>query len=179
MGKIEELVAEFCAEHSLAVTVSHDMPEGYETAFGTYDVTENTLYLNSGLLERAPQWEVLYYVYHELRHAMQYLKPELFDEPIQESRYYVVLYNGTCFKLVNGVWKKCVLEGQEADFIAAYLSLPYELDANTFAYENVRALWGDLPELLRLYQGWMPERPWSQEEHRALFHRIDETVAPM
>lgn len=72
MGKIEELVAEFCAEHSLAVTVSHDMPEGYETAFGTYDVTENTLYLNSGLLERAPQWEVLYYVYHELRHAMQY-----------------------------------------------------------------------------------------------------------
>lgn len=177
MSKIEELVAVFCTQHSLAVTVSYDMPEGYETAFGTYDVTKNTLYLNSGRLERAHQWEVLYYVYHELRHAMQYLKPEQFDAQIQESRYYVVLYNGTCFKLVYDAWKECVLEGQEADFTAAYLSLPYELDANTFAYETVRALWGDLPELLRLYQGWMPERPWGQEKLRALFRRIDEKVA--
>lgn len=77
-------------------------------------------------------------MYHELRHAMQYLKPERFDETIQESRFYVVLYNGTCFKLVDHDWKECVLDGEEEYFTAAYLSLPYEMDANTFAYERVK-----------------------------------------
>lgn len=173
MHDIERLVADFCAEYALEVRVSYHMPEGYETAFGTYDVTVNTLYLNYDLLKSAPQWEVLYYVYHELRHAMQYLKPERFDETIQESRFYVVLYNGTCFKLVDQNWKGCVLEGNEDDFTAAYLSLPYEMDANTFAYEQVKALCGDSPELLRLYRGWMPERPWNYEEHKTLFQRIE------
>lgn len=90
------------------------MPEGYKTAFGTYDVAVNTLYINRDLLESAPQWEVLYYMYHELRHAMQYLKPERFDETIQESRFYVVLYKDTCFKLVDCDWKECVLGGKKS-----------------------------------------------------------------
>lgn len=49
-------------------------------------MTVNTLYLNCNLLGNAPQWEALYYVYHELRYVMQDLKPELFDADIQESR---------------------------------------------------------------------------------------------
>lgn len=129
MHDIERLISEFCEEHALEVRVSYRMPEGYESAFGTYDVTVNTLYINLDLLKSAPQWEVLYYVYHELRHAMQYLKPERFDETIQESGLYVVLYNGTCFKLVDHDWKECVLESKEDDFTAAYLSLPDEMDA--------------------------------------------------
>ncbi len=173
MRDIEKLVSAFCAQNALNVHLSYDMPEGYQTAFGTYDVTVNTLYLNRGVLEHAPQWESLYYVYHELRHAMQYLQPGLFDGQIQESRFYVVIYDGTCFKLEENSWKECVLEGGEDYFTAAYLSLPYEMDANTFAYEKVRALWGDLPELLRLYHGWMPEKKWDYEEHRRLFRRID------
>lgn len=173
MRDIEKMVSLFCAQNFLALNLSYDMPEGYETAFGTYDVTGNTLYLNRDLLQSAPQWKVLYYVYHELRHAMQYLKPERFDETIQESRFYVVLYNGICFKLEDHEWKKCVLEGKEDDFTAAYLSLPYEMDANTFAYEQIKALWGDLPELLCLYHGWMPEKKWSYEKCRILFQHID------
>lgn len=173
MHDIERLVSDFCAEHALEVRVSYHMPEGYEAAFGSYDVTVNTLYLNLALLKSAPQWEMLYYVCHELRHALQYLKPEQFDKTIQESRFYVVLYNGTCFKLVNHDWKECVLKGKEDDFTAAYLSLPHEMDANAFAYEQVKALCGDSPELLRLYRRWMPERAWDYEELKTLFQSID------
>ena len=64
---LSEKVTAFCRDHSLDVKLSSEMPAGYETAFGTYDVTVNTLFLNEKLLERAPQWEVLYYLYHELR----------------------------------------------------------------------------------------------------------------
>lgn len=173
MQDIQQVISSFCGENGVEVYLSCHMPQGYETAFGTYDVTVNTLYLNLKLLGRAPQWEALYYVYHELRHAVQYLRPERFDEIIQESRFYVVLYNGTCFKLVNHQWKECVLEGREEEFTAAYLSLPYEMDANTFAYERVKALCGDLPELLKLYRGWTPDKPWDHEVMRTLFRRID------
>lgn len=82
---LSEKVAAFCRDHSLDVKLSSEMPAGYETAFGTYDVTVNTLFLNEKLLERAPQWEVLYYLYHELRHAMQYQHPEKFSPLIQEK----------------------------------------------------------------------------------------------
>lgn len=125
---LSEKVTAFCRDHSLDVKLSSEMPAGYETAFGTYDVTVNTLFLNEKLLERAPQWEVLYYLYHELRHAMQYQHPEKFDPKIQESRFYVVLYNGVCFKLTDNCWQECTLEGE--DFTQAYLHLPYEMDAN-------------------------------------------------
>lgn len=54
MHDIERLVSNFCAEHALEVRLSYHMPEGYEAAFGTYDVTVNTLYLNRDLLESAP-----------------------------------------------------------------------------------------------------------------------------
>lgn len=176
MRDIKRLVSDLCTKNALKVRLSYHMPEGYKTAFGTYDVTANTLYINRDLLKSAPQWEVLYYMYHELRHAMQYLKPERFDETIQESRFYVVLYKDTCFKLVDCDWKECVLEGEEKYFTAAYLSLPYEVDANTFAYEQFKTLCGDSQELLRLYRGWMPEKLWDYEEYNTLFQRIDAKV---
>ncbi len=168
---LSEKVAAFCRDHSLDVKLSSEMPAGYETAFGTYDVTVNTLFLNEKLLERAPQWEVLYYLYHELRHAMQYQHPEKFDPKIQESRFYVVLYNGVCFKLTDNCWQECTLEGE--DFTQAYLHLPYEMDANNFAYQMVQKVLGSSPELENLYRSWMPNTPWQYEKLEALFRRID------
>lgn len=50
----------------------------YETAYGTYDVTVNTLFLNTAILQGAPEYGVLFYLFHELRHAVQYLHPVLF-----------------------------------------------------------------------------------------------------
>lgn len=172
-NRIEALVSEFCAENQLSVQLSYEMPAGYETAFGTYDVTANTLFFNREMLKDALEYEVLFYLYHELRHAVQYLHPDMFDEQIQDSRVYVVLYNGTCYKLVGNDWQECALEGDESYFTNAYLSLPYEVDANTFSYEQVKAICGDLPELRELYNAWIPEERWTYEKLKALFCQID------
>ena len=174
--RIETLVSEFCAENQLSVQLSFEMPAGYETAFGTYDVTVNTLFFNREMLKDALEYEVLFYLYHELRHAAQYLHPEMFDAQIQESRVYVILYNGTCYKLVGNVWQECALEGDECYYTNAYLSLPYEVDANDFAYEQVKAICSDSPELRELYNAWIPEKRWTYEALKALFCQIDRAM---
>ena len=148
---VQGYIEPFCKEKDIAVHLSEKMPEGYETAFGSYDVTCNTLFLNSKLLRQAEQYESLFYLYHELRHAEQYLHPERFGPEIQQSRQYVILYNGICFKLVGGVWRQCVLQGEEAYFTDAYKSLPYELHANVFALGRVAGVWGVPAQLQKLY----------------------------
>ncbi len=173
MKEIENVVREFCHENGIEVKLSYDMPAGYETAYGTYDVTVNTLFLNIAMLQNAPRYEVLFYLFHELRHATQYLCPMLFDEQIKESMVYVILYNGTCYKLVEGVWKACILDGNGDYFTLAYMSLPYEMDANTFAYEMVKQICGDSPELRELLAFWVPKDSFDYKEHRNLFRRID------
>lgn len=176
MIEIEEIVSGFCVDNDISITLSYDMPVGYETAYGTYDVTINTLFLNAQLLQNAPKHEVLFYLFHELRHALQYLQPELLNPQIQESRFYVVLYNGICYKLVDNEWHEAVLDGSEEYFTRAYMSLPYELDANTFAYEKVKEICGDTDELQKLLAFWCPKDRIGYDEHIQLFHRIDDEV---
>ena len=170
---VEQLAAEFCKENGIAVTMSREMPAGYENAYGTYDVAVNTLFLNPAMLRDAPEYEKLYYLYHELRHAVQYLCPGRFGVEIRESLAYVVLYNGICFRLVGNVWQECELGGPEEYFTRAYLSLPYEMDANAFAYEKVKELCGDSAELRELYGFWMPKERMAYPELETLFRRID------
>ena len=173
MREISKIIAEFCTETGISISLSHDMPAGYETAYGTYDVTINTLFLNVHLLQDAPEHEVLFYLFHELRHAMQYLRPESFDPQIQESLFYVVLYNGVCYKLVGNAWQEVVMEGTEDYFTRAYMSLPYELDANSFAYERVKDICGNTDELQSLYSFWIPAEKMDYVELHDLFIRID------
>lgn len=177
MKDLSKWLDAFCKENGLSVHLSQEMPEGYEDAFGTYDVTLGTLFLNLPLLQNAPEYEGLFYLCHELRHAMQYLHPEQFDPSIRESLPYVILYNGVCFRLVENEWRECVLEGDEAYFTEAYLSLPYEIDANAFAYQQVKAQCGDSDGLQKLYASWTPQRRWPYEEHQQLFMRIDRRLA--
>ncbi len=73
MSDIEIIVKNFCCENDLSVKLSYDMPSGYETAYGTYDITVNTLFLNVAILQDAPKYEVLFYLFHELRHAIDSL----------------------------------------------------------------------------------------------------------
>ena len=169
-------ISAFCCENQISVNVSQQMPEGYENAFGTYDVTVNTLYINLQILKNSPQYEALFYVYHELRHALQYLKPERFGEAIRRSTSYVILYNGTCFKLTGNNWRQCWLEGAEYDFINAYLSMPYERDANEYAYQQTKLLCGDSAELDRLYDMWKPAFVLQDAECRKLFCLIDSKI---
>lgn len=175
--QLKAIVSEFCNENHLDVKLSSIMPDGYEDAFGTYDVTINTLFLNTDRLSDAPEYEVLFYLLHELRHAMQYLHPEMFDMEIQESRFYVILYNGICYKLVDRNWIPCKLKGSESDFTDAYMSLPYEIDANNFAYQRVKQICGDSADLQGLYEAWTPKVIWKYEEYDKLFRKIDREVS--
>ena len=97
MGQTEwsTLVESICAERGLSVVLSWDMPQGYETANGTFDPVAKTLFLNPAVLQSAPEYEAMFYLVHELRHAEQYQHPERFDETIRRSLPYVVLYDGT------------------------------------------------------------------------------------
>lgn len=50
------------------VIFSTDMPEGYENAYGTFDVTINTLFFNTNT-ELSTDYERDFYLFHELRHS--------------------------------------------------------------------------------------------------------------
>lgn len=174
---IEKPFLSYIEENDLDIELSCSMPAGYEAAFGTFDITCKTLFLNAKLLKSGPVYEALYYFYHELRHAVQYIHPERFDGPIQKSIHYVILYNGTCFKLVNGAWRDCQLCGGQAYFTLAYENLPYEMDANQYARDTVKAL---LPkydaEIESLYRSWLPEKVVPQGELETLYRQIDQAV---
>ena len=170
-----KLAGDFCAEKDLKISLSFQMPPGYETANGTFDPAKKTLFLNEEVLRGVPEYEAAFYLFHELRHAEQYQHPERFDETIRRSLPYVVLYDGTCYRLDRGGWKECCLSGEE-DFADIYLGLPYEVDANEYAYARVRSLCGDSEELGKLRDFWRPKRRRPEEVYQRLFQRIDEAI---
>lgn len=61
------------------------------------------------------------------------------------------MYDGTCYKLVDGKYHECKLEGGEEYFTNIYMGQPNEVDANTYAYEKTKAIYGDLEDLNKLY----------------------------
>ena len=170
-----KLAGDFCAEKDLKISLSFQMPPGYETANGTFDPVKKTLFLNEEVLRGVPEYETAFYLFHELRHAEQYQHPERFDETIRRSLPYVVLYDGTCYRLDRGGWQECCLSGEE-DFADIYLGLPYEVDANEYAYARVRSLCGDSEELGKLRDFWRPKRRRPEEVYQRLFQRIDEAI---
>ena len=66
MGQTEwrTLVESICAERGLSVVLSWDMPQGYETANGTFDPVAKTLFLNPAVLQSAPEYEAMFYLVH-------------------------------------------------------------------------------------------------------------------
>ena len=116
---------------------------------------------------------MLFYLFHELRHATQYLRPEMFDKRIQESRFHAVLYNRTCYKHNRNAWKKVALERSEEYFIRTYLNLPHEIDTNTFAYEQAKKLCGDTVQLRELIEFRTPKEIVNFDKMEIMFRRID------
>ena len=145
----------YCKENGLALRLSFDMPPGYETANGTFDFETKTVYINAEYLSEVPDYEKAFYLFHELRHASQYLFPEQFSDEITESLPYTIMYDGTCYKLVDGKYLECKLDGSEECFSNLYISQPYEVDANTFAYEQVKKICGNSDGLRELYEFWI------------------------
>ena len=153
------------------------MPVGYQNANGTFDVSSKTVFINAVRLNDAPNHEKAFYFFHELRHASQYLCPDQFSGSIQRSLQYIIQYDGTCYKQVNGSYHKCKLDGSEEYFTNLYLGQPHEVDANVFAFEQTRNLYGDSAELKVLFDFWMPRQPVPIETYNAVFSQIDESIS--
>ena len=164
----------YCSENNLELKLSFNMPPGYETANGTFDIEAKTVYINAEYLREAPDYEQAFFLYHELRHAIQYLSPEKFSDAIIRSLPYTIMFDGTCFKLKDGKYLECKLDGGEELFADIYLGQPYEVDANKYAYEMVRMILGDSEELRMLYDFWMPKKPVPDETYAAYYVLIDE-----
>jgi len=160
----------FVKENNLKIAISFSMPKGYETAFGTYDVTKQTLFLNESLFDKKER--LFFTLFHELCHAKQYAHPECFKEEISLSLPYVVLYDGTVFKLEKDQWKTGKLDLENA--IEIYNNLPYELSANSFAFEEckkIKAL--DQQEIKAIYEKTLPKEKIEFEELKKIFKQID------
>lgn len=176
MTDIKVYFDKFCKENNLDIILSYDMPQGYETAYGSFDVTQNTLYINNQLLAESDEYQSLFYLFHELRHAMQYSHPEQFDERIQKSSRYSILYNGICSKLIDNQWKTCKIDGSEEYFTNAYLNSLHEIDANTFAYNMVISVLGHSKQLETLYNWWMPKQRFEYNEFIRIYDQIDNNI---
>lgn len=174
--ELKVIFNEVCMENNIQTKLSYNMPKGYETAFGTYDSTIDTLFLNMTLIEKYTSIEILFFLYHELRHTVQYNHPELFPAQIQKSIKYVILYDGTCFKLINNEWYSTNLSGDELYFTEAYKNLPYEIDANDYAYNRVTSELGNNEELKNLYNLFKPKVIWKYEKLKEVFSLIDELI---
>lgn len=174
-NEIKSIFKDFVAKENLDVKLSFEMPKGYETAFGTFDNCTNTLYLNFELLKNS-RVRLIFNLFHELRHVMQYQKPERFVSIVLKSLPYVIMWDGTCMKLVEGNWRECKLSGDKSFFLQMYLSLPYERNANKFAYEKTKefVLEDALAELDEIYQNTKPQPLAKREEFEKFLRQIDE-----
>lgn len=166
----------YCAENNLKLQLSFDMPPGYETANGTFDFEAKTIYINAEYLCEAADYEQAFYFYHELRHAVQHLSPEKSSDAIIRSLPYTIMFDGTCFKLEDGKYLECKLDGGEEVFTDVYLGQPYEVDANNYAYEQAKKIFGDSEELRKLYDFWLPKKPVPDEAYEIYYDLIDEKV---
>lgn len=165
---------DYCSAHNLALHLSFSMPVGYETANGNFDPACKTVFINAKRLKNESDSTKAFFLFHELRHALQYLCPDQFSSTIQRSIQYIILYDGTCYKLTNERYLKCQLDGGEEYFTDLYLSQPHEVDANTFAYKSVKKLYGDSEELKKLFNFWMPRHTISDKTYDTIFLSIDE-----
>ena len=178
MFDYEKYFKQYCNDNKLDLKLSFKMPAKYETANGTFDVESKTVFINADYLKEAPDYEKVFYLFHELRHSSQYLCPELFSSAINRSIQYVIMYDGTCYKIINGKYHECKLDGSEEYYTNLYLGQPYEVDANTYAYEQVRIICGDSEDLLKLIKLWMPNQPVSDDIYDSVYALIDEKIQP-
>lgn len=72
MSEYKKYFEAYCREHDLELRLSFEMPIGYETANGTFDVSSRTVFINAEKLNKEPEYSKLFYLFHELRHASQY-----------------------------------------------------------------------------------------------------------
>lgn len=157
------------------ISASFDMPEAFQNAYGVFDTTKNELFVN--LSNEIDDARFLFTFFHELRHALQYNFSEKFDACVQKSLPYVIHFDGSCFKLIGGEWKSCTLS-EDLDFESAYLSLPYERDANKFAYAQAlkHINKSEVERLTNILDQSLPKREYSMAQLQSIFRKIDDQI---
>ncbi len=177
MIDIAKIINEYCFENKITVGLSLEMPSGYETANGMYDDETKMIYMNPNI--ELPEYEQAFYLYHELRHALQYNQSEGFSDELIMSLGYVIMFDGTCYKNIDGRYFECRIEGEEDYLSDLYKGQLYEADANHYAYETVKKAYGDIPELKELYDFFRPARDVSFDEYKTIYQLIDEKIQLM
>ena len=176
MFQYKKYFDEYYEENKLSLSLSYTMPCGYETAFGTFDLNLRTIFINKNLLKDKEEFEQAFYLFHELRHALQYINPQLFNNMINDSLSYIIMYDGTCYKQVGDKYYKYKINGDEEFLKDLYVSQPYEVDANEYAYKKVSEVMGFSKELEKLYRSWIPKHRISNETYRLIYKEIDKDI---
>lgn len=172
---VENELKDFKDRWGLDISASFDMPKQFQNAFGMFDAVENVLFVN--LSSDIDDVRFLFTFFHELRHALQYNFSEKFDANIQKSLPYAIHFDGNCFKLIEGEWKRCPLH-DNLDFESVYLSLPYECDANEFAYAQVEKHIQKSQEkrLEDIFNQSLPKCKFDMAQLESIFHKIDDCL---
>ena len=61
MSEYKKYFEAYCREHDLELRLSFEMPIGYETANGTFDVSSRTVFINAEKLNKEPEYSKLFY----------------------------------------------------------------------------------------------------------------------
>ena len=176
MFQYKKYFDEYREENKLSLSLSYTMPCGYETAFGTFDLNLQTIFINKNLLKDKEEFEQAFYLFHELRHAVQYINPQSFNDIINESLSYIIMYDGTCYKQVGDKYYKYKIDGDEEFLKNLYVNQPYEVDAKEYAYKKVCEVMRFSKELEHLYHRWIPKRKISNETYRLIYKEIDKSI---
>ena len=176
MFQYKKYFDEYCEGNKLSLSLSYTMPCGYETAFGTFDSNSLTVFINKNLLKDKEEFEQAFYLFHELRHAWQYTNPQLFNNIINESLSYIIMYDGTCYKKVGDKYYKYKINGDEEFLKNLYISQSYEMNVNEFAYKKVCEVMGFSKELEYLYHRWIPKSRILNETYRLIYKEIDKSI---
>ena len=110
-------------------------------------------------------------------HPISGYDKEIYVKPTVKSQNIIVGdFTYTCYKIINGNYCECKLEGDEDYFTNIYLGQPYEVDANAYAYEQVKRIYGDSDDLRKLYEFWMPSQPVPDDVYDSVYALIDERI---
>ena len=86
------------------------------------------------------------------------------------------MYDGTCYKLMGENWSKCKLKINDCDFMQVYKSLPYEIDANKFAYKETKKLFKNKNEIKMMYKKTLPSQKVKYNDLKNIFNLIDDEI---
>lgn len=117
--------------------------EGYEDAFSSYDKEEKAIFINPKYIE-STSLLCIWNLFHEFQHVVQHRdgdlirKGKLLKNCFYNNFIYYFMYDGTGYRFgfeEDFIYK---IKGTEEFCLELYLRNPIEIDANNYAYSNLK-----------------------------------------